>query len=97
MFFKKSKEIEKLKKRNKELIYSYNVFIKNQELEIEKLEKENKKLIEDFVKNYHYVLMIDKNRLHTYLYQDGQEIKNIKNIDFEASIDSVPTFNVEVN
>ena len=62
-----------------------------------KLQKENKKLIEDFTKNYHYVLTVDKNLKYIHLYQDGQEIKYIKDIDFNATMNSVPTFNIEMN
>ena len=90
MWFKKSKEIRELKERNKELL-DYK------ELEIEILQKENKKLIENFTKNYHYVLTIDKNLRYIHLYQDGKEIKHVKSIEFEANISSLPTFNIEVN
>ena len=93
MFFRKSKEIKRLKEENNNKEYHLN----NMRYKLERLEKENKKLIEDFVKNYHYVLTVDKNRLDIHLYQDGQEIKHIKDIDFNAAMDSIPTFNIEVN
>lgn len=93
MFFKKSKEIKRLKEKNNIKQYCLN----DMRYELEQLQKENKKIIEDFTKNYHYVLTIDESLRYVHLYQDGQEIKYIKNISFEAAIDSLPTFNIEVN
>ncbi len=96
MWFKRSKETRERNKEQSEMIDRLHMQIIDYSYKLEQLEKENKKLIEYFVKNYHYVLTVDKN-LYIHLYQDGQEIKHINNIDFEAAIDSVPTFNIEVH
>ena len=97
MWFKRSKEIKKLKERNKELLDYYEGFLKDKELEIEILQKENKKLIEDFTKNYHYVLTIGKDSPRLHLYQDGEEINKILRVIFRAESDSTPYFDIEVN
>jgi len=99
MFFKKN-ELKREKERNNEclaLIKDLRDIIFEVNKEILDVKAENKKIKEDFTKNYHYVLTVDKNLKYIHLYQDGHEIKFVKSIEFEATIDSVPTFNIEVN
>jgi len=95
MFINKNK-IDDLISEKERLLASINHY----QLKIEKLEKENKKLIENFMENfmenYDYVLTYNHYG-QTHLYQDGKEIKNLSKINFEASIDSIPTFKIEVH
>ena len=105
MFFRKIKE---LKQENAGLKYDIATLSKSYEELQTKYRKlmekyivstEDLKLLskEKFIDDYHYVLTVDKNLKYIHLYQDGREIKYLKSIGFEATMDSVPTFNVEVN
>ena len=99
MFFKKN-ELKREKERNNEclaLIRDLRDKIFEVNKEILDVKAENKKIKEEFTKNYHYVLTVDKTSRYIHLYQDGQEIERIQSIDFKASMDSFPTFNIEVN
>ncbi len=62
-----------------------------------KLEEENKKLIEDFVKNYDYVITYNRCNRTVHLFQEGKEITGITKINYEANLDSIPTFELEVH
>lgn len=63
---------------------------------IEQLEKENKRLIDNFIKNYDYVLTYNNfNEIH--LFQKGKEIEKITKLTFDAEIGSIPTFEIEVH
>jgi TusA-related sulfurtransferase len=99
MFFKKIKAIKELKARNEACLETIKD-LRNKIFEVNKeildVKVENKKIKEDFTKNYHYVLTVDKNEEHVHLYQDGKEIKWLMSVKFESNIDSVPTFNIEV-
>ena len=105
MFFKKIKELRKennglkddiaiLSKGYEELQTKYKRLMEKNIISNEDL---NLLLKENFIKEFHYVLTVDKNLKYVHLYQDGREIKYMKSIDFKAEMDSLPTFNVEVN
>lgn len=89
----------KLIEENQSLLdksYEYMLKIDKLEEKIEKLEKQNKKLIENFAKNYDYV--ITYNRFSdVHLFQEGKEITGVTKIKYEADLDSVPTFELEVH
>lgn len=71
-----------------------NEFLKKQnrdlQLKIEELEKENKKLVEDFAKNYRYVITSNLKLYETKLYQNGKEIQGLQNIEFTHELDNLP-------
>lgn len=74
-------KINKIKAENKFLL-ERNHYL---ELAVENLEKEKETLILNFTKQFRYVIINDS-AVHTRVYQDGKELKNVKSVKFEHNI-----------
>lgn len=90
MFFKKYKELKEENDRQQEYIYKLSD-------NNDKLKNENEKLKEDFIKNFDYVLTFNRGYYTTHLYRNGKEIKNIKKLDFHATLHETPYFEIELD
>lgn len=98
--------IPELKKQNKKLQFELdfekekNNELKNENKILEKKVNEkgqtDEAILNKVAEKYDYLIVSTKSMYGTRFYHRGQEIKNLKSIDFEHHLNSCPNINLEV-